>query len=74
MIGDKSKRWQWWFNGAFGAILLGSGFCLALEASHWKHNNESFWIWTIAGIVGIALLLSGIVLLIRAGIIKKELD
>ncbi|MGV6832196.1 MAG: hypothetical protein ACWA5P_11630 [bacterium] len=74
MIRNKSKRWQWWFNGTVGAILLGSGLCLALEASHWKHSNEAFWLWTIAGIAGIALLLSGIVLLVRAGILKRELD
>lgn len=68
-----TKKQSWWLYGSLGAFLLGSGFSLAAEASHWKHAGQSFWQWTLGGIAGIGLLLSGVVLLIKAGVIEREL-
>ena len=68
-----TKKQSWWVYGALGALLLGSGFSLAAEASHWKHTAQPFWQWTLGGIAGIGLLLSGVVLLIKAGILEREL-
>ncbi|NQX78638.1 hypothetical protein [Gilvibacter sp.] len=56
-----------------GALLLGSGISVALECSQLKHNGADFWLWTLGGTAGIGLVLSGVVLLIRAGIINEQL-
>ncbi|MDC7998321.1 hypothetical protein [Gilvibacter sediminis] len=69
---NKQKK-QWWFNGVVGALLLGSGLSVALECSQLKHNGADFWLWTLGGTAGIGLVLSGVVLLIRAGIINEQL-
>lgn len=69
---DKRKK-QWWFNGVVGALLLGSGLSIALECSHIKHSGGDFWLWTLGGTAGIGLLLSGVVMLVRAGILNAEI-
>lgn len=73
-MNNKEKRKRWWFNGAFGALLLGSGISLAIDASHWKFQEYAEWHWIIGGTAGIGLVVSGVVLLIRAGILRRELD
>ena len=69
---NKQKK-LWWFNGVVGALLLGSGLSIALECSQLKHNDGDFWLWTLGGTAGIGMVLSGVVLLSRAGIINQEL-
>jgi hypothetical protein len=68
---DKMK---WWFNGAVGALLFGSGLSIAIECSHIKHSGNDFWLWVIGGTVGIGLALSGVVLLIKAGILEYKMQ
>lgn len=68
---DKMK---WWFNGAVGALLFGSGLSIAIESSHIKHSVNDFWLWVIGGTVGIGLALSGVVLLIKAGILEYKMQ
>jgi len=69
----ETKRKKWWFYGAFGAVLLGSGLSLAIESSWWKHSETPDWYWILGGTAGIGLCLSGVVLLIKAGILNNEL-
>ena len=67
---DKTK---WWINGTVGALLLGSGLSIALECSHIKNDGGDFWLWVLGGTFGIGLVLSGVVLLIRAGILENNM-
>jgi hypothetical protein len=60
-----------WFGG-LGAILFGSGFSLATEASHWKHSGESLLFWASGGTLGIALMIFGIILLIKSESVKRR--
>ncbi|MGB3776307.1 MAG: hypothetical protein WA951_13705 [Leeuwenhoekiella sp.] len=69
-----SKRSKWWLMGGAGAILFGSGLSLALEASHWKHDGSDWYYWVLGGTAGIGIALSGVVVLIKAGILKREID
>ncbi|MEM1003428.1 MAG: hypothetical protein AAGH46_12345 [Bacteroidota bacterium] len=59
------KPGRWLVKGALGCILVGTGFCLAVEASHWKHRGDAFWIWAGAGTVGLSILIAGIITLIN---------
>jgi len=70
---SKNTRRTWWILGSSGALLLGSGVSIALEASHYKHLGTTNWQWILGGILGIACIVSGVVFLIRAGIIAHEL-
>ena len=70
----RSKRKKWWLNGFFGALLFGSGLSLAIESGFWKHDGSAWYYWVIGGTAGIGLALSGVVLLIRVGILKREMD
>lgn len=56
-----------WLQGTIGVILIGSGLSLAIEASHWKHLEEPLWQWVSGGTLGIALVVIGIISLIKAG-------
>lgn len=69
-----SNKQLWWLYGSCGALFLGSGLSIAIEASHWKHQGEPFLVWVGFGVLGIGLVVSGVVFLIRAGIIKYELS
>lgn len=69
-----SKRDKWWFNGTLGTILFGSGLSLTMESGFWKHDGSRWFYWAIGGTAGLGLALSGPVLLIRAGILKREMN
>jgi hypothetical protein len=69
-----TKRTKWWWNGAAGAFLFGSGLSIAMECSQLKHSGEPWYIWAVGGTAGIGIALSGVVLLIRAGILNRELQ
>ena len=68
-----SKRGRWWLNGALGAFLFGSGLCVVIESGFLKHESVFWAWWVLSGTAGIGLTLSGVVLLIRAGIIHEQL-
>lgn len=70
---NMSTRTKWWINGAIGAFLFGSGLALAIEASHWKHQQVDWTQWVFGGTAGIGLALSGVVLLVRAGILRTKM-
>ena len=67
----KNKK-KWLMSGAVGAILTGTGFSLAVEASHWKHSGEPFWLWVLSGTLGIAILMAGIIVLIKTGLMEQK--
>jgi hypothetical protein len=68
-----TDKLKWWLFGAGGALLFGSGLSIAIECSHLKHSGDNFWLWVIGGTVGIGLALSGVVFLIRAGILEFKM-
>ena len=65
-------RQKWWAYGSAGALLFGSGLSIIAEASHWKHDGSLWYWWVFGGVVGIALAVSGVVFLIRAGILQSQ--
>ncbi|WP_031425508.1 hypothetical protein [Flavimarina sp. Hel_I_48] len=69
-----SKKGKWLLNGGLGAVLFGSGLSLAIESGFWKHSSEPWYFWVLGGTAGIGLTLSGVILLIRTGILKRELE
>jgi ABC-type phosphate transport system auxiliary subunit len=58
---------KWLLKGGLGAVLVGSGFSLGVEASHWKHSGVALWQWMGGGTLGIAILIIGLIVLIKAG-------
>jgi hypothetical protein len=68
---DKVK---WWLYGAGGALLFGSGLSIAIECSHIKHSGDHFWLWVFGGTCGLGLALSGVVFLIKAGILQYKMQ
>jgi hypothetical protein len=69
-----NDQMKWWLNGGIGALLFGSGLSMAMECSHIKNDGGDFWLWVIGGTVGIGLALSGVVLLIKAGILEYKMQ
>lgn len=59
--------------GGCGAVLLGTGVSCAIESGFLKHNSTLWWQWTLAGTGSLVLLISGIVLLIKAAFIERQL-
>jgi hypothetical protein len=71
MAMNKQHR-KWLVQGGIGASLIGFGLSLAIEASHWKHSEEPFWVWVGGGTLGIALLVGGIVVLIKTSRLEQN--
>ncbi|MEM7381077.1 MAG: hypothetical protein AAF361_07750 [Bacteroidota bacterium] len=69
----KALRKKWWLNGSLGALAFGTGLCCAIESGFLKHNGASWHLWVLAGTASLALVISGLVLLIRAGILGEVL-
>lgn len=67
-----TPKQRWWFLGSIGTLCLGTGISLAIEASHWKHQNQDFYVWFTVGTVGIAFVFIGVVALIRAGHLENN--
>ncbi|NAS13185.1 hypothetical protein [Poritiphilus flavus] len=64
----RKLRRRWWLTGTFGALAFGAGLCCTVEAGFLKHSGSSWQLWVLAGTASLALVISGLVLLIRAGI------
>ncbi|MFC4636002.1 hypothetical protein ACFO3O_18985 [Dokdonia ponticola] len=69
----KQLKKQWWLYGSVGALFLGSGLSLISEASHWKHQAVIWCQWVGFGMLGLALTVSGVVFLIKAGVLKERM-
>jgi hypothetical protein len=66
-----SERQQWLLTGGVGAVLFGTVFSLGVEAGYWKHSGDPIWLWMLGGTAGIALMITGIVLLIKAARLER---
>lgn len=69
----KQLKKQWWIYGIVGTLFLGSGLSLISEAGHWKHQTTEWLYWVGGGILGLALAISGVVFLVKAGILKERI-
>jgi hypothetical protein len=63
---NKKSKGKWLISGGFGCILIGTGFSIGVEASHWKHDGDPLWVWVTGGTLGIAILMAGIITLIKS--------
>ncbi len=68
----KIKR-EWFIKGTLGALLLGFGLCCMIESGLLKYSGAVWYAWVIAGTVSLCLTVSGVVLLVRAGVLANEL-
>ena len=68
---NKKSKNKWLISGAIGCILVGAGFSIGVEAGYWKHSGEPWWVWIGGGTIGIAILMAGIITLIKSGQLNK---
>jgi hypothetical protein len=64
---------KWLLTGGTGAVLFGFGICAVIECAFLKHNGHSWWLWAGLGTLSLAVLILGVVLLIKAGLMEKEI-
>ncbi|NKI32362.1 hypothetical protein [Croceivirga thetidis] len=64
---------KWLLTGGFGALLYGFGICCVIESAFYKHSGAPLWEWVVLGTVSLSILLTGTVLLIKAGILGQKL-
>jgi hypothetical protein len=69
----KTLRNKWLWQGGLGAALLGFGSCCVVESGFLKHNGAPIWQWTLFGTLSLCILISGVVLLIKAGFLGEAL-
>lgn len=68
----KLKR-EWFIKGFLGALLFGFGLCFMIESGFLKHEGAVWYQWVLAGTFSLCLTMSGVVLLVRAGVLSQEL-
>lgn len=68
------RKTKWWLTGGAGACLFGFGLCAVVESGFLKHSGTLWWHWAGLGTVSLVITMLGLVLLIKAGIMEKELD
>ena len=67
-----SKR-KWLFTGGLGASLFGLGVCAVLESAFLKHSGALWCVWAVLGTLSLASMVMGIVLLIKAGFMERDM-
>lgn len=65
---------RWLLFGGGGAVLAGSGLCLTLEVSHWKHTGATPAEWIGWGTAGLCLFMAGISLIANAVRYRIRMD
>lgn len=73
MPNRKKLRREWCIKGTLGALLFGFGLCCMIESGFLKHTGAVWSEWVIAGTISLCITVSGVVLLIRAGVLSNEL-
>lgn len=58
-------------TGGLGAIFLGSGISCAIESGFLKHEGAQVWHWVLAGTGSLALIIAGVILLIKAAFLEQ---
>jgi hypothetical protein len=72
-ISQKQLRVKWLIMGGCGTVLLGLGVSCAIESGFLKHNGALWWQWALAGTGSLSLLISGVVILIKAAFKERQL-
>ena len=66
---EEIKR-KWWRTGALGALSLGTGVSGCVECGFLKHSGAPVWQWAGGGTLFLILLVLGVVLLVKAGLLE----
>jgi len=74
MSDRKKLKREWFIKGALGALLFGSGLCCMIESGFLKHEGTVWYEWALAGTVSLCITVAGVVFLIRAGVLRNELN
>ena len=69
----KKLRNIWLFTGGGGAVLLGTGISCAIESGFLKHSGVVWWQWVLGGTASLALVITGVILLIKSAFIEQNL-
>lgn len=74
-MADSKKKLhrKWLFMGGLGALLLGTGISCAIESGFLKHNGAPVCQWALAGTASLAVLISGVVVLIKTAFLERGL-
>lgn len=64
---------KWLLLGGIGASLFGFGICCTVESGFLKHGGAPIWKWVLFGTISLVVLISGLVLLIKAGFVGEQL-
>lgn len=57
----KSKHYRKWFAyGGIGAVLMGAGLSMVVDAGFVRNNGAELWTWMTYGTVALAVFMSGI--------------
>jgi len=73
MSDQKKLKRAWFLYGTFGALLFGCGLCCMIESGFLKHDGALWYEWVIAGTLSLCITMSGVVLLIKAGVLGQKL-
>jgi hypothetical protein len=68
-----SPKNKWLVTGGIGAVLFGFGVCAVIECAFLKHNGYDWYLWAGLGTLSLTVLISGVVLLIKAGLLEKDI-
>ena len=66
-------KWKWLLTGGAGTSLFGLGLCAVVESGFLKHSGAPWWLWVGLGSLSLVITMTGLVLLIKAGIMEKDL-
>jgi hypothetical protein len=57
----KSKHYRKWFAyGGIGAVLMGTGLSMIVDAAFLRNNGVVFWDWVIYGTLALCVFMAGI--------------
>ena len=55
----KSKHYRKWFAyGGIGAVLMGTGLSMVVDAGFQRYGGSAFWSWMIYGTVSLSVFMS----------------
>ncbi|MFS4468266.1 hypothetical protein [Maribacter sp. 2210JD10-5] len=70
----KRLKRKWLLTGGFGAVSLGAGLSGSIESGFLKYSGADMWIWIGCGTLSLCVLVLGIILLIKAGLLSLKLN
>ena len=60
-------------KGGVGATLFGFGVCCVVESGFLKHDGAPKLLWIAAGTLSLIIMIVGLIMLIKAGVMENEL-